>query len=195
MRFAVDTAALAEVVIAPDKLGGTYVGVPRLRADAFLWRTPMRIRDLSGALTLRHDTVAFRADTVRLPDSRAALTGAVVLGDTLRYLVRIAGEQVAFDDLRWLYRHFPDEGGGSLDLSIETRPEGTLFLARDLDVRAPGTRLRGDFGMILGDTIRFVETALDADPLRVETIEAMLPTKLPVQGLRIGAVQIRAPER
>jgi hypothetical protein len=195
MRFAVDTAALAEVVIAPDKLGGTYVGVPELRADAYVWREPARIRELSGALTLRHDTVAFRADTVRLPESRAALSGAVVLGDTLRYLVRIAGRQVAFRDLRWLYPHFPESGGGSLDLDIETRPDGTLFLARNLDVHAPGTRVRGDFGMILGDTIRFVETALDADPLRVDTIEAMLPEKLPVRGLRIGAVQIRAPVR
>jgi hypothetical protein len=66
-----------------------------------------------------------------------------------------------------------------------------MFLARETDITAPGTHLVGDFGMILGDTLRFVDVDLEADPIRVSTIERMLPDGLPVQGLVLGGVTIK----
>ena len=45
--------------------------------------------------------------------------------------------------------------------------------------------------MILGDTLRFVDVDLTADPVRVSTIEKMLPEGLPVRGLVLGGVDIR----
>ena len=66
-------------------------------------------------------------------------------------------------------------------------------MARDVDVRAPGTHLTGRFGMLLGDTLRFVDADLRADPLDVRTVEALLPEGLPVRGLVIGGAEIRSP--
>jgi hypothetical protein len=77
---------------------------------------------------------------------------------------------------------------------VETRDDGTLFLARDMRFRAPGTRLAGGFGMIAGDTLKFVDVDLRADPLDVAILEGMLPDSLPVRGLRIGSVEIAGPQ-
>jgi len=66
-----------------------------------------------------------------------------------------------------------------------------MFLARDGDITAPGTHITGDFGMIVGDTLRFVDVDLEMDPVRVATIEKMLPEGLPVRGLTLGGVEIR----
>jgi hypothetical protein len=54
--------------------------------------------------------------------------------------------------------------------------------------------VQGQFGMLLGDTIRFVDADLRADPLDVRTVEGLLPGGLPVRGLVIGGAEIRSPE-
>jgi hypothetical protein len=66
-----------------------------------------------------------------------------------------------------------------------------MFLAHDADVRAPGTHVVGSFGMQVGDTLRFMDVDLKAEPVRVSTIERMLPEGLPVRGLTLGGAEIR----
>ena len=68
----------------------------------------------------------------------------------------------------------------------------TLYRFRDLEFTAPGTRLAGSFGLVVGETMEFTDVNLTAAPLRVETIEQMLPSGLPVTGLTIGEVEIRS---
>ena len=111
------------------------------------------------------------------------------------YDLAFRSDSVAFRDLQWLYPRFPEEARGSLSLRIEHRPEGMMFLGREIDLRARGTHLVGDFGMILGDTLRFVDVDMEAEPVNTATIERMLPEGLPVQGLRLGGVEIRGTRR
>jgi hypothetical protein len=189
-------AELSSIVTAPDEIAGTSLSVDRMTGLIRVFREPFDVRMLQGSLALRDGLLRFRAPTIELPSSLLSAYGRIDLSDPegLRLDVTVAGDQVAFADLRPIYDRLPDSGGGSLELVVETRPDGSLLvLARDLDVTAPGTRLAGRFGLLLGDALRFVEVDLQADPLRVETIEAMLPTELPVSGLRIGAVEIRQP--
>jgi hypothetical protein len=195
MRFLDVTADIAQLVSAPDELGGTYLSLERFRGDAQIFRRPLRIEHLEGALSYQNALLRFRIPMAVLPASRLAAEGRIELGqeDGPRLDITLRGDTVAFADLQPFYDRLPDEGGGSLVLVIETRPDGTLYLARDVDVSAPGTRLRGSFGLILNDAVRFVEVDLVADPLRVTTIEQMLPVELPVVGLHIGGVEIRQP--
>jgi hypothetical protein len=195
MRFLDVTADIAQLVSAPDELGGTYLSLERFRGDAQIFRRPLRIEHLEAALSYQDALLRFRIPTAVLPASRLAAEGRIELGqeDGLRLDITLRGDTVAFADLQPFYERLPDEGGGSLVLVIETRPDGTLYLVRDVDVAAPGTRLRGSFGLILNDAVRFVEVDLVADPLRVTTIEQMLPVELPVVGLHIGGVEIRQP--
>jgi hypothetical protein len=195
MRFADVTADLSRVVTAPDELGGTSLSVDLFRGDVQVFREAVRVEHLEGALSYAEQVLRFQAPTIRLPSSRLAALGTMEFGheDGARMDITVRGDTVAFRDLQAFYPRLPDEGGGSLELLIESRPEGTLYLARNLRIAAPGTQLRGSFGLILNDAVRFVEVDLVADPLRVATIEQMLPTELPVVGLHIGGVQISQP--
>jgi hypothetical protein len=186
-------AELLRLVSAPDELGGTSVRIERFAGDIQIFREPMHVQRLTGDLRLLQSVLEFRAPEIRLPDSRLAASGVIDFGgeEGTRLAVTLQGEQVAFADLQWLYPPLPDEGGGTLELTIESRPDGTLYLARNLDVTAPGTHLVGSFGVIVNDALHFVDVDLRADPLRVATIEAMLPAELPVVGLQIGGVEIR----
>jgi hypothetical protein len=196
MNLVVPAATVTELFIGPDERGGTYLKVDTLQGDVRLWRDPpLRVRQLTGELSLREGVLRFNAPRVVLPTSELRSVGAIDLREEEpAYDVLVAGEQIAFADMQWLYPRFPDEGGGALQLRLHTRPEGFFFFARDIDLRARGTRVQGQFGMLLGDTIRFVDADLRADPLDVRTVEGLLPGGLPVRGLVIGGAEIRSPE-
>lgn len=190
------TGAVSQIRFAPGSEAGSYFGIDSLAATVRFFRTPFRVEHLRGELQLVEDRVEFHAPVLRLPESRLSTVGVIRLGERgedPRYDVTFTGDTVALRDLQWLYPRFPDDAGGRLTLLVETRPEGTLFQARDLVMRAPGTRLAGTFGMIAGDTLRFVGVDLRADPLDVATLERMLPDSLPVRGLHVGSVEIAGP--
>ena len=181
----------------PSPIGeGSYVRVDSLAVNVFFYRDPIRIERLEGQLAIRDSVVEIRAPVVRLPESRLSLAGTVLLTDDQPLDFVIRGERIAWADLQWLYPRLPARGGGSLILYFESRPDGgTLFRVPEMDLALPGTRLRGSFGMVTGDTLRFTEVALRADPLRVSAVEELLPDDLPVRGLVIGGVVVEGVER
>ena len=194
MRFRLDEVLLSRVVIASEERGGRYIGIDSLAGTAWVWRDPLYVRALEGQLALRNDRIEFQAAPVLLPDSRLAVAGVVdPSGEELQFDITVLGENLALSDLQWLYPRFPQQGQVELRLTMETRPEGTLYMARDMRFEAPGALIVGDVGMIVGDTVQFVNTALEAPLLEVPAVEAMLPTELPVEGLRIGRMEISTP--
>jgi len=188
-------ADVAQLVSAPNELGGTSLRLTGMQGDLQLFRRPLRVENIQGDLSFQDALLRFQASEVLLPQSRLAAYGRLEFGDEEgpRMDITVRGDTVAFADLRPFYDRLPEQGGGSLLLVIESRPDGMLYLARDVRLSAPGTRLEGSFGIILNDVLRFVEVDLVGDPLRVATVEAMLPVELPVVGLVIGGVTIRQP--
>jgi len=193
LRFAFQEVGVSELIVAPADRGGTYLRVDSAMGDAFLWEEPaMRIRQAKGELSLREGVMRYQAPELVLPNSRLSSLGVVdITGDEPAYDVGITAERMSLRDMQWLNPAFPDEGTGSFKMWMETRPEGLLFLARDMRINAPGTRVQGSFGMVLGDTLRFVEANLTASPLNLQMVERLIPGGLPVSGLRIGGVEVR----
>jgi hypothetical protein len=194
MRMDFPAALVTELIISPDERGGTYLKVDSLRGDVRLWRDPpLQIRQLTGELSLREGVLRFNAPELVLPASLAQVVGEIDLREEdPRYNVTVSGDRIAFADVQWLYPRFPDEGGGGLTLRLQTRERGFFFFARDVNLRAPGTHVTGRFGMILGDTVSFVDAELHADPLNLRVVEQLLPEGLPVRGLVIGGAEIRS---
>lgn len=191
----VEEAVLSRLTISPDERGGTYLAVSDARGEVWLYQDePLLITGLRGQMALREGVLRYEAPAITLPGSVAASAGIIdVTGDEPRYDLVISGDGVELADVQWLYPPIPDEGEISGRLWLETRPEGLLFLGRDLELLAPDTRVTGDLGMVVGDTVRFVEAELTADPLNVDTIREMIPAGLRVEGLRIGEVTIDTP--
>jgi hypothetical protein len=186
-------ALLPSVQVGPDAGGGTYLVVERLAGAFHIWREPLVIRDLQAEIGMAQSRLEFRASPFTLPSSTISAYGVVRLAeDPLEVDITLGGEEVALADLQWLYPALPDEGGGQLVLVIESREDGVLYYAKEADVRFPGNRLRGDFGILVGPVLQFAGVDLQASPLDLGPIAEMLPPGLPLDNLRIGAARIRS---
>lgn len=194
MRFTRLNGTVSEAFFPSPVGAGSYLRIDRLAGQMFVYRDPLVIRGVRGEIAIRDTTIEVRAPEVVLPASRLSLQGIVLIAEDNPVDLLLRSDTFALADLQWLYPRLPDRGGGVMTLRWQTRPDGTLFLARDLRLSLPGTRLRGSFGLVVGDTLRFTEVDLLADPLRTETVERLLPEGLPVRGLRIGSVEVRGPD-
>lgn len=200
MNFTRLNGRITRVRFAPGSTNGSRLHVDSLRGVAQIFRDTVRFDQVQGQVALLRAHVELDAPVIALPSSRLSMSGVVRTdsfpawfdaAEAPMYDIAFRSDSVAFRDLLWLYPRFPAEARGQLSLRIENRPEGLMFLGRGLDVRARGTHVVGDFGMIVGDTLRFVDVDLEVEPVSTATIERMLPEGLPVQGLRLGGVTIQ----
>jgi hypothetical protein len=207
---------LTRVRFGPGSELGTRANIDSLRTNIHFYRHPIVVTHMQGQFALPGEEMSstgyagyrnlktgfaeFDIPVARMPHSRLALSGVVRFDNYPRwfnpaegpmYDIAFRGDSVSFRDFQWLYRRFPSDLGGKLNLLIETRPAGIMIDARNAFLRAPGTRLEGNFGMVLGDTLQFLDVNLQAQPVRVSMIERMLPQGLPVRGLVLGGVTIR----
>jgi len=207
---------LTQVRFGPGSELGTTARIDTLRGEVVFYRKPIVIRHLSGKFSLpgaemssvgysrynglKTGFAEFDVPDARLDGSRLALSGVVRfdhypswfdarLGPM--YDIAFRGDTVTFRDFQWLYPKFPGNLAGKMNMLIENRPEGLMIDVRDARLHAPGTRVNGNFGFILGDTLQFVDVNVDTRPIRVSLIEQMLPDGLPVRGLVLGGASIR----
>lgn len=194
IRVRTPNSAVESLVVAPDERGGTYLRVVDAVATVDLYRDqPLQVQGLQGELSLQAGVMRFRAPQVELPASRLAMS--VVMdsnGDEPTYDLTVDGDEVALADVQWLFPTFPDEGRAAFRMQLEARPDEIFLRARDLDLQAPGTRLAGDFALLMGDSLLFSDVALRADPIDMATVEEMLPVAIPVRGLEIGAARVES---
>jgi hypothetical protein len=185
-----------------DNERGSRINIDSLRAVMQVFRQSSPVSLIGTKVAMLPGHVEVDAPQIRLPRSLLSISGVLRTDpdsfpgwfrdqEGPMFDLALRGDSVAFRDLQWLYPRLPEEGRGSLSLRVEHRPGGLMILLRDGDITAPGTRLVGSFGAIVGDTLRFVDVDLKAEPVRVATIEQMLPEGLPVRGLVLGGVEIR----
>jgi hypothetical protein len=195
LRFEAVNAQLSRVIWETPVEPGQLFDVASVSGRAFIQRDPVDVRGARGTLTARDTLLAFDFTDVTLPASQANVLGTVVQREGKNILdIRVEGRRFQFTDLQWLYPKLPDEGGGSAVLRIQSQPGGTLFLAEDARIQAPGTRLAGTVGVVTGgDSVYFTRVNLRASPLDVQLLEQLLPGGLPVEGLLIGTVEVSGP--
>src|SRR5690606_41851722 len=148
VRFEDVDAALPRVLWSSPVEEGRLFEVASLETRGFMYDDPFDLRQFQGTVTQRDSVISIDARDLRLPDSRATGGGRYTNGDERDYYdLDIQGETIAFDDLRWLYPNFPEEGGGEARIRIQTLdPQGTRWLFEDAHVRAPGAEAAGTHG-------------------------------------------------
>lgn len=195
---------LRQIRFSPGAESGSRITIDSLRGRVQFFRRPADVRHVQGNIAILPDRIEFDAPVLRLPGSRIATSGVICTKNDTRacnraiptnqlpyYDVAFRSDSMAFRDLQWMYPRFPRDAHGKMSLFLETRPEGTLFDIRDARFNAPGTRIDGSFGITVGDTIVFSNVDVQARPVRVSTIERMLPEGLPVRGLVLGSATIK----
>lgn len=167
---------------------GSFLRIDSLAGNVYFYRRPIPLRRARGEVAIHDSIVEVQAPEVWLPRSRLALEGVVTLsaGEN-RFDFAVRSDTAVLADFAWLYAPFGRSGSGSFTMRVETRPDGNLFAFRDLRLVLPGTRVWGSIGVTTGDTVRFVNADLHADPLDVDVLETLLPEELPVHTLRVGS--------
>jgi hypothetical protein len=202
MHFDNVSAHLPRVLWETPREKGRLIEVKALSGLAYIWKQPVRIKELAGRVVLRDTTIAsdsrgvisFDLQPVAFGNSEAELLGRVVQEEGRNVVdISITGKKLVFEDLLWLYPKLPERGQAELLLRIVSQPKGTLFYASNAQIEAPGTRLSGNFGIVTGDTMYFTDVDLRASPLNLELLEGILPRKLPVEGLMVGTVELKGP--
>jgi hypothetical protein len=194
MRFDSIYSDLSRVLWESPIEPGKLIDIRSLRGRGFVWRDPMHVTALRGTLTLQDTVVAFDMPDARFPSSRASIVGRVIMEEGQNFFdVRADSRSFAFRDLQWLHPRLPENGGGSGILRIQSqRPRGILWLATDMRIAAPSTRVAGSFGVVTGaDSLYFTNVDLRASPLNLDLVQDILPNRLPVDGLLVGTVEVK----
>lgn len=197
IRVRTPATTVGQLTIAADERGGTYLRVHEATGEIDLYRgEPLRLRSVRGELALREGVLRFTAPAIALPSSRLEGSGVVNMqGEEPRYDLLLLGHDVALRDVQWLFPTYPDSGRAEFRMWLETRPQGLLVRMRDVQATAPGTRLSGRFGFVVGDTLLFSDVRLTAEPLDVGTAERFIPLRSPVRGLEIGSLTMQSQRR
>ncbi|MEP6729969.1 MAG: translocation/assembly module TamB domain-containing protein [bacterium] len=160
-----------------------YVQVAALNMDAFPFRPPAaHVTALTGAFTFNDDSLWWKGVAGRLPASSLKGDGVYNLNNgDLR--LSLAAAPASFNDFHWLYKTFPNEGGGTLGLSIQWKGTTQDYVIRQSDVRTGTAHLMGDIGVTIADTVFFHDANVRFTGLTTKQIEAIAPgTHSPRQG-------------
>jgi translocation and assembly module TamB len=167
------------------------IEVARLSARIEPFLPPAAIvNDLSGSFRLGTDSLFFRDVRAVLPGSRLSGDGVYAL-DSGDLLLRTRGAPLAFDDFRWLYPDLPEEGGGSLQLTVHRRSISTRLVGRGMDLRVRDATIAGDLDIRLGDTLRVRESDLTFARVPTDLLERVVPAfESPRSGLLGGELRL-----
>ncbi|MES2522108.1 MAG: translocation/assembly module TamB domain-containing protein [Gemmatimonadota bacterium] len=167
------------------------IEIDSLRMLALAFAPPAAdIRQLAGVVELDSDSVWFRQTTLALPASRASLDGRYSLesGDMS---MRIAAEQLALNDVRFLYPELPEDGTASFGLALDWMNGTQRYIVDDLQLQTEGARASGDVGLTLGDTLHLHQTDVTFDGIDTRLIERLVPgLDVPRQGVLSGRAKV-----
>lgn len=191
MRFEELNATVPRALWSSPNEKGRIFSIARLATRGYVWQTPLELQDAQGTVAIQDSIVTFEAPKLRFPNSTAEGIGRAIIGDPLRYDLSFTGRDIRFEDFQWVYPTLPDEGGGRLQVRLQTRPNDQLLLLVDnARIRTPGSELAGTFGVVFGDSLYFTEVDLRAEPLDMDLIRRLIPRKLPIDGLVVGSLRV-----
>ncbi len=195
MEFRELDARLTEVVVAHPDSAGMHFNLAGLSGLVRPFSPPAaRVRDLAGDFSIVRDSLFMSEVRAELSHSRLAGGGVYAIPSGELLLVAHA-DPVAFGDLRWLYPQLPEEGVGSMEMTLEVGTPGTRIVLRDMDVALGDARLTGLLDVTTGDGLRFGPTDLDFTALGTDVVERFTDIEMPRQGELSGTVALRGPPR
>ena len=194
MRFDSVNARLSRVLWESPIEEGRLFDAQKVAAVAYVWKEPLRVRHLEGRVSTVDSLISFDLKPVQFGGSKADVLGRVIMEEGRNVVdVKIVGDPLEFKDLLWLYPKLPEKGNANLTLRIQSQPNGMLWYATNARIVAPGTNLKGNFGVVTGDSMYFTDVDLTANPINLELLEKVLGDKLPVQGLMVGTLEVKGP--
>jgi translocation and assembly module TamB len=168
------------------------VEIDDLRMLALPFQPPgLHVLGGSGRVTSWEDTIAFEDLELSLPGTRLDLDGFFAFGDPSGMELRLSGDPLATESLRWLRPSLP-EGSGRLDLRFVQDAQTTRAELSDMDLVVEGATIEGSA------TVSLVNDALEIDEsdVRFTNVDTRLVERtveeldVPIDGLLTGDVRL-----
>ncbi len=166
-----------------------YIDVSALRMTAQPLKPPVvRVTDLKGRFTVLDDSLYFSGIRASLAASRMSQTSGRYNFDNNDLRLRLRGDTVSTNDLLWIDPNIPQDGTGSLgSFALDWIGPVSDYQGKNASLALGGTRLSGDLGIQVTDTLAFHDTDLKFSNLDTRTIQQLFPTlKSPRQGYLTG---------
>lgn len=175
------------VRIADPDFKNRLVQVAAMSTKAFPFRPPPAdIRALTGNFEFNNDSLWWKGAGVRLPASDLRGDGMYNIGNGDMRLT-LAASPARFADFKWLYKNFPESGGGNLGLQIAWKGATQDYIIRNADVRTGSAHLTGDVGVTVADTVFFHDANVRFTGVTTKQIEQLVPgTTSPRAGVLAG---------
>jgi hypothetical protein len=165
------------------------VAFAQMLAEPF--RPPtIAIESLVGKFWFTNDSLWWTSARVVLPKSRIAGRGWYDI-NTNNLRLRVRGDPVASNDLKWISPNLPAEGSGRLGFGMNWVADTTVYVAKQMDVTLERSRIRGDLELTMNDTFALHKTNLQVANLDTRLVQRIFPTvKPPRHGLISGRAQL-----
>jgi translocation and assembly module TamB len=191
-RFSHLQASLGYVRISDPDSAGRFFRITRASFDSF--DPPLSVKRIAGDVRHVGDTIWLSAPAFQLPASKGRMpSGKLVWGSgiPMRYDIHIIGDQVAMNDIAWIYPTLPTSGTGRLDLFISNvkHPRVMDYAVKNMDMRTTGSHLMGDMTYGVGGPVLVLKDVnLRAAPLDFALIRVFngKPFPLPWKGQITG---------
>jgi translocation and assembly module TamB len=178
------------VRIADPDFENRLIQVAAMSTKAYPFRPPPAdIRALTGNFEFNDDSLWWKGAGVRLPASNLRGDGMYNISNGDMRLT-LAASPARFADFKWLYKHFPESGGGTLGLQVEWKGATQDYLVRNADVRTGTAHVTGNVGVTVADTVFFHDADVRFSGVTTKQIEELVPgTKSPRQGVLSGSAK------
>jgi translocation and assembly module TamB len=191
-RFSHLQASLGYARISDPDSAGRFFRVTRASFDSF--DPPLSVKRIAGDVRHVGDTIWINSPAFQLPASKGRMpSGKLVWGSgiPMRYDIHIIGDQVAMNDIAWIYPTLPTTGNGRLDLYITNvkHPRVMDYVVKNMDMRTTGSHLMGDMTYGVGGPVLVLKDVnLRAAPLDFALIRVFngKPFPLPWKGQITG---------
>jgi translocation and assembly module TamB len=191
-RFSPLQASLGYARISDPDSAGRFFRVTRASFDSF--DPPLSVKRIAGDVRHVGDTIWINSPAFQLPASKGRMpSGKLVWGSgiPMRYDIHIIGDQVAMNDIAWIYPTLPTTGNGRLDLYITNvkHPRVMDYVVKNMDMRTTGSHLMGDMTYGVGGPVLVLKDVnLRAAPLDFALIRVFngKPFPLPWKGQITG---------
>src|SRR6185312_6665993 len=185
------------VRIADPDSSGRLIQVGSLDVDVD--DPPFQVRNATGPVLIRGDSVWLTLRHFDLPGSTGDATGKVWWGGDLptRYDVHVRADSLSLADIAWVYPTLPRTGGGRLRLTISNDSANLHVLnyaLSDMDVHTTKSRLQGAMTFGVGGPVLAVRNlAVTVSPLDFDLLRTFNGGPFPVDwsGQFTGTVNAR----
>jgi translocation and assembly module TamB len=168
-------AVLPQLRISDPAFKDRLAIVSSARMVAYPFHPPAaRITALSGRFDFNSDSLWWRNAQAQMTGSKLSATGTYVIGNGDMHL-DVAAAPASFADARWVLPSLPASGTGSLKMAIRWKGPLQDYMIRDADMRTGRTRLAGNIGFVLADTIVFHDADVRFSALSFKLINDVFP--------------------